>query len=185
MEDKQIIEELFNRKEEALSQLDSKYGRLCFSLARNILGNHEDCEECVNDAYLGVWNSIPPNRPESLMAYLCRIVRNLSLKKYRYNTAEKRNSQMDVAIEELSGILPSGEDVEGQVEAGELTKTLDSFLEQLKQLDRVVFMRRYYFSDPYDVIAADTGLTVKNVSVKLTRIRSRLKTYLAERGYAV
>lgn len=185
MDDKQIIEGLFNRSEEALTQMSTKYERLCYKLAGNILNNAQDCEECVNDAYLGVWNSIPPNRPDSLMAYLCRIVRNICLKKYRYNTADKRNSQMDVAIEELDGILSSHENVEGQVEAAELTKLIDQFLSQLKQIDRVVFMRRYYFSDSYEDIARLTGISEKNVSVKLNRIRNRLRDHLKSSGYAV
>lgn len=185
MEDRQIIEGLFNRSEEALAQMSAKYERLCYKLAGNILKDAQDCEECVNDAYLGVWNSIPPNRPESLMAYLCRIVRNICLKKYRYNTADKRNSQMDVAIEELEGVLSSREDVESQVEASELTEILNGFLSQLKETDRVVFMRRYYFSDSYEDIARQTGISEKNVSVKLTRVRNRMREYLKARGYEV
>ena len=185
MDDKQIIDLLFARSETALEQISSKYGRLCYKLAGNILGNAQDCEECVNDAYLGVWNSIPPNRPDSLMAYLCRIVRNICLKKYRYNSADKRNSQMDVAIEELSGVLSSREDVEGQVEAAELTKIIDQFLAQLKQVDRVVFMRRYYFSDSYEDIARLTGISEKNVSVKLNRVRNKLREHLRSKGYVM
>ena len=185
MEEKQIIEGLFNRSEEALAQMSTKYGRLCYKLAGNILNDAQDCEECVNDAFLGVWNSIPPNRPDSLMAYLCKIVRNICLKKYRYNTADKRNSQMDVAIEELDGVLSSREDVEKQVEAAELSGIIDSFLSQLKQVDRVVFMRRYYFSDSYEDIAQQTGLSEKNVSVKLTRVRNKLRDHLKARGFTV
>ena len=185
MDDKQIIELLFSRSETALEQISVKYGRLCFKLARNILGNEEDCEECVNDAYLGVWNSIPPNRPDSLMAYLCRIVKNISLKKFRYNTAGKRNSNMEIAIEELEGTLTTAQDVEQQVEAGELTQAINHFLSQLKQTDRVVFMRRYYFSDSYEDIAEATGLSEKNVSVKLTRLRSKLREYLKSQGFIV
>ena len=185
MDDKQIIELLFKRSETALEQLSIKYGRLCYKLAGNILNNAEDCEECVNDAYLGVWNSIPPNRPDSLMAYLCRIVKNISLKKFRYNTADKRNSNMEVAIEELEGVLTASQDVEQQVEAKELTQIINKFLSQLKQTDRVVFMRRYYFSDSYEDIAELTGLSVKNVSVKLTRLRNKLREYLKSQGYIV
>ena len=185
MDDKQIIDLLFARSETALEQISSKYGRLCYKLAGNILGNAQDCEECVNDAYLGVWNSIPPNRPDSLMAYLCRIVRNISLKKFRYNTAEKRNSTMEVAMEELEGTLAATQDVESQVEAGELSHAVNQFLGQLKQTDRVVFMRRYYFSDSYEEIAALTGNSEKNVSVKLTRLRSRLRDYLKSQGFII
>ena len=185
MDDKQIIDGLFQRSEDALAHMSRKYEKLCYKLAGNILNDPQDCEECVNDAYLGVWNSIPPNRPDSLMAYLCRIVRNVCLKKYRYNTADKRNSQMDVAIDELSGILSAREDVEGQVEAARLTEAINAFLGKLKQTDRVVFMRRYFFSDSYEDIALMAGISEKNVSVKLTRIRNRLRDYLNARGFHV
>ena len=185
MEDNMIIEQLFARSESALSELQSKYGRLCFKLAGNILNNSSDAEECVNDAYLGIWNSIPPERPDSLRAYLCTIVRRISLKKFRYNTAEKRSSNMTVAMEELEGCLMSSENVEDQIEGKELTGVIEKFLDQLKTTDRVIFMRRYYFSDPYADIAADTGITEKNVSVRLTRIRSRLREYLKDNGYII
>lgn len=185
MEEKRIIELLFDRSEQALTELDTKYGRLCHSLANNILRNPSDSEECVNDAYLGVWNTIPPTRPDSLMAYVCKIVRNLSLKRYQYNTAAKRNSNMDVALEELDGCLAAASDVEQQVETAELTKAIEQFMDQLKQTDRVIFMRRYYFADSYDTIAQITGLSEKNVSVKLARTRSKLRKHLEERGYIV
>ena len=185
MEDNMIIEQLFARSESALSEIQNKYGRLCFKLAGNILNNHSDAEECVNDAYMGVWNSIPPERPDSLRAYLCAIVRRISLKKYRYNTAEKRNSNMTVAIDELEGCLSSSSDVESQIEGKELTGIIERFLDQLKTTDRVIFMRRYYFSDSYADIASATGLTEKNVSVRLTRIRSRLREFLKASGYIV
>lgn len=185
MDDKQIIDGLFQRSEDALNQMSLKYEKLCYKLAGNILNDRQDCEECVNDAYLGVWNSIPPNRPDSLMAYLCKIVRNVCLKKYRYNTADKRNSLMDVAMEELDGVLSAKEDVEEQVEAAELTDAINHFLGQLKQTDRIVFMRRYYFSDSYEDIAQLAGISEKNVSVKLTRIRNKLRDFLKTRGFIV
>lgn len=185
MEDEKIIELLFARSESALSELDQKYGRLCHKVAHNILNDYSDTQECVNDAYLGVWNSIPPNRPESLIAYVCRIVRNLSLKRFRYNTAEKRNSQMDVALEELDGCLASSKDVEKEVIGAELTQIIEQFLDQLKPVDRIIFMRRYYFSDSYDTIAQAADITEKNVSVRLTRIRSRLRDYLKAQNYIV
>ena len=183
MDDKAIISLLFERSENALTALQSKYGRLCTKIAANILNNSADAEECVNDTYLGVWNSIPPNRPDNLMAYVCKIVRNLSIKRYHSNTAAKRNSQYDVALEELEGCLSSNESPEEEVITKELTGAIEGFLDGLKQTDRVIFMRRYYFSDSYEDIAEFTGISVKNVSVRLTRLRSRLRLYLTERGY--
>lgn len=185
MDDRQIISLFFARNENAITELSNKYGRLLTQLASNILNDRSDTEECVSDTYLGVWNSIPPNNPESLIAYVCKLVKNISLKRYHYNTAAKRNSNYEVALEELEGVLVSSKDVETEIEANELTRTIESFLETLKQVDRVIFIQRYYFSASYADIASQTGLTEKNVSVKLTRLRDKLRKYLKERDYIV
>ena len=185
MEDKQIISLFFARDEKAIEELSNKYGRLVHQLANNILHNASDTEECVSDTYLGVWNSIPPNKPESLISYVCRLAKNISIKRYHYNTAEKRNSNYEVALEELEGVLVSTKDVESEIEASQLTADLEHFLDSLKQVDRVVFLQRYYFSASYAEISAQTGLTEKNVSVKLVRIREKLRKYLKERDYVV
>lgn len=112
MEDWMIVRLLFQRSEEAVAELDRKYGKICSAIAYRILQNREDAEECVNDAFLAVWNTVPPEKPEPLLAYVCRSVRNLSLKKYHYNTAEKWNSHYHVVLEELSDCLESGRNVE-------------------------------------------------------------------------
>ena len=101
MDDEKIIELFFVRSEQAIKELDRKYGRKCHAVSYNILNNHQDAEECVNDAYLGAWNAIPPAKPDPLLAFVCKIVRNVSLKRYERNTAAKRNSRYDVSIEEL------------------------------------------------------------------------------------
>lgn len=185
MDDRQIISLFFARDENAITALANKYGRLLHQLASNILNDRSDTEECVNDTYLGVWNSIPPNDPESLIAYVCKLVKNISIKRYHYNTAQKRNSNYDVALEELEGVLVSTKSIESELEAKQLTETIEGFLETLKQVDRVIFIQRYYFSASYADIASQTGLTEKNVSVKLTRLRDRLRKYLKERDYIV
>lgn len=185
MEDNRIIELFFARNENAIAETARKYGRLCTGLASGILKNASDAEECVNDCWLGTWNSIPPNRPESLMGYVCKITRNLAIKRYHHNRAAKRNSEYDTALEELEEVLVSSKDVESEVEASLLTKTIEEFLDQQEQTDRVIFVKRYFFSASYKDIAAETGLTDKNVSVKLVRIRKALKDFLKERGYIV
>lgn len=185
MDEKQIINLLFARSENALTELSSKYGRLCTQLAANIVNDRQDAEECVNDTWLGVWNSIPPNNPESLISYVCRLTRNIAVKRYRHNTAAKRNSSYDVVLDELSECLASSQDVESEVNESLLTETIEGFLDSLKQIDRVLFIRRYYFSDSYAEIAAQCGLSEKNVSVKLTRLRNKLRNYLKERDYIV
>ncbi len=185
MNDNQIISLFENRDETAISELNTKYGQLCGYLAMNILHNASDTEECVNDTWLGVWNSIPPKKPESLIGYVCKLARNIALKRFRYNTAEKRNSSYDVALEELEGVLVSEKDVESEIDSALLTEAIESFLDSLEKVDRVIFMERYYFSAPYSAIAAKCGLTEKNVSVKLVRIRKKLREHLRERDFIV
>ena len=185
MEDSRIIELFFERSESAISELENKYGRLFQRIADNILNNEADAQECVNDTYLGIWNAIPPERPQSLIAYACRVARNISLKRYEYNMAAKRNSNFDLAIDELSESLASEYDVETEVEQAELTETIEKFMDSLEANDRIIFMRRYYFSDPYEDIAQMVGISQKNVSVKLTRIRKKLRVYMQDHGYIV
>ena len=182
MTDERIIELFFERSEQAIRSLDEKYGRVCHSVSYNVLGNWQDAEECVNDAYLGTWNAIPPARPNPLLAFVCRIVRNLSLKRYEQNTAVKRNGIYDIALEELEEALASPVLPGEETEARELTATIEAFLDSLSKENRVIFLRRYWFSDPYADIARRVGLTEKNVSVRLTRIRKELRKYLTERG---
>lgn len=183
MEDGAIIELFFARSERAIRELDGKYGRLCRGLARNILGSAQDAEECVNDAYLGVWNAIPPARPDPLPAFLCRIVRNLSLARRRADLAAKRGGgSCAVALEELEDCLASPRTVEGELEERELVGLVEGFLEGLSPENRAIFLRRYWFADSYGEIAARTGLSEKNVSVRLFRIRTQLRHYFEERG---
>ena len=181
MEDEKILELFFNRSEQAIEEVDKKYGKTCHNISYNILHNKLDAEECVNDAYLGAWNAIPPARPNPLLTYLCKIVRNLSLKRYEFNTAIKRNSTYDVAMEELESCLSSPETVESEIALKELTHIIENFLDSLSTENRVIFLRRYWFSDTYSDIAARVGMTEKNVSVRLTRIREKLRNYLTER----
>lgn len=185
MDDEKIIELFFNRSEQAIEEVDKKYGKTCHNISYNILHNKLDAEECVSDAYLGAWNAIPPARPNPLLTYLCKIVRNLSLKRYEFNTAIKRNSTYDVAMEELESCLSSPETVESEIALKELTHIIENFLDSLSTENRVIFLRRYWFSDTYSDIAARVGMTEKNVSVRLTRIREKLRNYLTEREVLV
>ena len=184
-EDERIIELFFARSEAAIRELDIKYGKTCHRLSCNILNNVQDAEDCVNDAYLGMWNAIPPAKPNPLLPYLCRIVRNISLKMYHKKTAAKRNSAHTVAMEEIEGCLADPETVETQLEARELARIIESFLDTLTAENRVIFMRRYWFSDSCRDIAGRLGLTEKNITVRLTRIRKKLKDYLTEREVMV
>lgn len=185
IEDKSIIQLFFDRSEEALVELDIKYGKLCHKLSHNILNSRQDAEECVNDAYLGVWNAIPPAKPDPLRAYVCKVVRNLSLKLYYKKKAEKRNSVYDVAIQELEDCLPALNTVEAEVEARELTRIIEQFLDTLRDENCVIFLRRYWFSEPYAEIAERVGISEKSVSMRLVRLRKQLKQYLLEREVSV
>ena len=181
MDDEKIIEMFFERSEQAIKELDIKYGKLCHKLAYNILGNHFDAEECVNDAYLGVWNAIPPAKPNPLQAYICKIVRNTSLKLYYKQKAAKRSSMYEISMSEMEEILPSPNTVEDEIETRELAHIIDDFLETMTAENRVIFMLRYAYSETYADIAKRVGLTEKNVSVRLSRIRQKMKQYLIER----
>lgn len=181
MDDQSIVQLFFERSETALAELDAKYGKLCYTLSRNILNSRQDAEECVNDAYLGVWNTVPPARPDPLRAYLCKIVRNVSLKLYYRKKAEKRSSAYDIAMQELEDCLPAPNTVESEVEAKELAHMIETFLDTLSEENRVIFLRRYWFSDPYADIAKRTGISEKSVSMRLVRIRKQMRQYLVER----
>ena len=179
--DEEIIALFFARSEQGIRELDLKYGRVCHRLSYNILGDAQDAEECVSDAYLGAWNAIPPAKPNPLRAFLFKIVRNISLKAYYKKEASKRSSRCTVAMEEIEPYLADRNTTESELEAKEFARLLESFLDTLTAENRVLFMRRYWFSDSCKEIAERVGITEKNVSVRLTRIRRKLKDYLTER----
>ncbi len=181
MNDEQIIEMFFKRSEQAIRELNNKYGKIFLNLSYNIVNNKQDAEECVNDAYLGAWNAIPPAHPNPLLTYLCKIVRNISLKIYWKKEADKRGGHYTVAMEEIEACIADPNTVEAEIEVKELARIIEDFLDTLSIENRVIFMRRYWFSDNYKDIAEFVGLTEKNISVRLTRIRQKMKNYLAER----
>ena len=185
MEDSRIIELFFERSEQAIVELSKKYGTLCRRTANNILNSEQDAEECVNDALLGVWNTIPPRNPGSLPGYLLRVVRNLALKKYHENTARKRNSFYDVALEEVEDCLPVSFDGDDEYAAKELACMIDGFLDGLDRESRILFVRRYWHAESIDSLAAAFGKSKHWVSVRLSRIRKALKQYLEKKGVTV
>ena len=182
MEDSKIIKLFFDRSEEAITELSEKYGKVCKSVAENILNNHRDSEECVSDAFLAVWNTIPPQKPEHLLSYVCRIVRNLAIKKYHANTAQKRNSIYDVALDEIKECFPSSVSVEDEIESVEFSKEIDRFLESMDKQSRILFVRRYYYSDSIEELSELFRTSKHNISVRLSRIRKNLKKYLIKEG---
>ena len=185
MDDTKIIELFFQRDQQAIRELDAKYGKACHSLSFNIVNNRQDAEECVNDAYLGAWNAIPPAKPDPLLTYLCKMVRNISLNAYYKRKAAKRSSRYTVAMEEIEVCIAAPDMVEAEIEARELARIIEGFLDMLTPEDRVIFLRRYWFADCCRDIAERVGLTEKNISVRLTRIREKLRKYLIEREVLV
>ena len=185
MEDSKIIEMFFMRREDAIAELSVKYGSVCLGIAKNILNNDEDAEECVNDAYLAVWNSVPPQKPESLSGYLCRIVRNIAVSRYYEKTAIKRNSAYDIALDEIQNLIPTAFSVEEEAAANEVTSLIGKFLGTLSEKDRIMFVRRYYYADRISEIAALFKTRENYVSVRLGRIRKALKKYLNKEGVIV
>ena len=185
MEDSRIIELFFERSEQAITELSDKYGRIFLKVADNILNDRQDSEECVNDAYLGVWNAIPPHKPDSLPGYVCRIVRNIAVKRYHEKTAQKRNSIYDVAIDEIAGCIPSSYSVENEVSARETAAKIDAFLERLDSQSRIMFVRRYWHSDSIEDLAALFHRSRHYISVRLSRIRKELKQYLEGEGISL
>lgn len=182
IEDQMIIKKLYERSEEAIKELSDKYGALCQGIANRILSNEQDAEECLNDALLAVWNTVPPEEPDPLSAYICRITRNISLKKYHANTAKKRNTHYDVALDELEECLAGGSSVEDEILAKELQQSMNDFLSKLKKADRVMFVRRYWFLETVSEIAGSIGRSNNYVTVHLHRSRKKLENYLKMKG---
>ena len=182
MQDSLIIDLFFERSEQAIIELAEKYGSSAKRTAANILNNASDVEECIIDADLAVWNSIPPEKPENLKAYYTSITRNTALKKYHSNTALKRNSIYDTALDELEECLASKEDPASELEAKELENAINRFLNKLPKEERQIFVCRYWLSDPIDDIAAKLHCRSSRISVKLFRTRQKLKSYLIKEG---
>ncbi len=181
-EDSEIIGLFFARDEQAIKELSAKYAETCKKISRNILKNELDAEECVNDAFLALWNKIPPEKPDVLKTYLFRIVRNISIAKYHANTSLKCNSYYDAALDELENTMVSLKNVEEDVEAIELSNHIDNFLDTLDKDSRLMFMCRYWFADSISDIAQRFQTNSHNVSVRLSRMRGKLKKYLMKEG---
>lgn len=182
LDDREIIALFYARSEQAIEELKKKHGAAVGRVAFNILNNPQDAEECVNDTYLGAWDTIPPQSPEPLRTYVCKIARNLALKKLQSNQAAKRNSSYDAALDELADCLPSVETVESILDAKELSAAVNRFLDALSYDDRFIFLRRYWYADTVTSIAAMMHWGAHRVSVHLSRTRKQLRTYLKKEG---
>ena len=184
MNDLNIIELYFARDEEAIKQTDIKYGKLCHSVAYNILNNNEDSEECVNDTYVGVWNAIPPAKPNNFMAFVCRITRNLSLKRLEAQARQKRSQAILVSLDELAEILPD-ESIADGVSDENIGNLISGFLQNEKEDIRNVFIRKYFFFDSIGDIARRYDFTENKVKNMLHHTRTKLKGFLIKEGIEI
>lgn len=178
MNDQEIIELFFERSELAITELTVRYGAIIRGVSSSILKDRQDVEECVNDTFLEVWKSIPPQRPANLGTFCCRIARNISLNRCRFNMAQKRNGFYDAILDELSESVPAAATVETEYDAKELAASIDRFLKALDPDDRYLFMQRYWLGADIPRIAETMALSRHAVSVRLFRIRRRLQKYL-------
>ena len=184
MDEMHIVNLYFARDERAIKETQAKFGRLCHTIAYNVLHNHQDAEECVNDTYVGLWNAIPPANPHDLTAFVCRIARNISLKKLEHSNRKKRASVTLVSLDELAEILPD-ESIGDGTEAEEIGKHISNFLRGEKEDARNVFIRKYYFFDSIGDITKRYGFTESKVKNMLYHTRDKLKEYLIKEGVEI
>lgn len=183
MDDGQIVDLYWARAENAISETANKYGTYCRYIAYNILYSEEDSEECVNDAYLAAWNTIPPQRPNRLSTFLGKLTRNLALDRAKYNGREKRGGgQLPLALDELAGCVPSADDTLRAVDDMVLADCFDRFLAALPDQARKLFVRRYWHLSPVKELAADFGVSESKVKMTLLRARNELKRQLEKEG---
>lgn len=183
MEDQLIIKLFFERSEDAIRELNLKYGKICKRLANKFLHNEQDAEECINDAYLAVWNTIPPQNPNPFSAYVFRIVKNTALKNIVQTLLQKRNNYYDVILEEVDEFLAVNEIVESEILAKEIGNRINVFLGRIKDRDRIMFVQRYWFCYSVEEIAKTLGVSKNYVTVHLHRTREKLRDDLKSEGF--
>ncbi len=185
MEDRQIIELYWQRDERAIAETTEKYQSYCMTVARNILGVHEDAEECFSDACGKVWSSIPPQRPDSLRAFVGRIVRTCALDRLDYLNAAKRSRNITEIMDELSEIPAASHSAEQMYEQEYTGEKISEFLRETDRRSRLVFVRRYWYSDSIKEISARFGMTQSGVKSMLSRTRKRLREFLEREGISI
>ena len=180
MNDLDIIELYFQRKEAAIEETEKKYGGYCYQISMNILADRQDAEECVNDTWLKAWHSIPPQRPGVLRLFLGTVTRNLSINRYKAQRAKRRNHDLEMSLEELSECIPAREE-----NAGELPQLFSDFLRGQPAADRHLFILRYWHAHSVKHLAETFGMSSGAVATRLWRTREKLRHYLVERGYTL
>ena len=186
MDDQQIIAMYRERDEHAIEETAAKYGRLCLTVATNLLASTEDANECVNDTWLHTWNAIPPRRPNKLAAFLGKITRNLALNRYEKTSALKRGGgQVPLALDELAECIPDPNTVERQLDDKLLADLLNVFLSGLTPETRKIFLRRYWNLSSVKEIALEYGISESKVKMSLMRTRGKLRSFLEKEGIAL
>lgn len=191
MEDEKIIEMYQKRDETAIALTMQKYGSLCHSIAYSVLSNREDAEECVNDAWMKAWNSIPPLRPDNLKAWLGKVVRNLALDRWKRDNAKGKESSMEQVfsmeqmMEELGECIPDNCDPGNEVERSELIRYLERWLKNLPPDDSQLFLRRYWYGERVKDLAEEWGESAAGVTMRLSRLRSKLKKSMEKEGISL
>jgi RNA polymerase sigma-70 factor (ECF subfamily) len=184
--DEQIISLYWQREESAIRETDRKYGKYLFSVARNILLDNEDSEECKNDAYLEAWNSIPPTMPKSLGAFMTQLVRCIALDRYKTKTTKKRiPTEMLVSMEDLSNILPGDDFSETEYLKQEVGKLINAYVKGLTEKEQYIFVSRYYVAEKVEDIARELGVSQPTVYRELEHIKKGLREYLEREGVYV
>ena len=184
MNDNGIIQLYWDRNDQAISATSEKYGHYCKIIARNILNNEEDAEECVNDTYLKAWNSMPTHWPENLATFIGKITRNLSFNKYKHNRTKKRGGgEIALILDELTECVSDTDTIEQIIDRQELIKAINMFVKGLPTKKQNIFTRRYWYADSISKIAKDYDMLPVTVSKTLERTRKQLKAYLTERGF--
>ena len=186
LDDEKIIELYWERNEQAIGETDFKYKNYLFVIAYNILNDKLDCEECLNDTYLGAWNSIPPSRPYALKAFLTVIMRRTAIKRYHTKSRTRAiPSELTVSFSEIEAFVSGEEDIEADFDTEKLGQTISDFIRSLSPRRQFIFMSRYYTADSIDVIAKNLNLSRSMVNKELAAIRNALKETLEKEGYAV
>jgi len=184
LKDSEIVKLYWHRQEQAVLQTQKQYHTYCMQISMRILGNPEDARECVNDAYMACWDSIPPNRPENLKTYLGKLTRRISMKRWRSLDAQKRGGgEIALSLEELGDCVPSDISLEAQLVGKDLTKTINVFLGKLPRQQRQIFVLRYWYGCSVREIGSKFGFSNSKVESMLHRIRNKLRDTLRKEGY--
>lgn len=187
MEDGTIIDLYWQRSDRAIDETGKKYGKYCYKISYNILANREDCEECINDTYVKLWNILPPQTPNSFSAFIAKIVRNISLNLYRFYRADKRGSgEVALLLDELAECVTDGSTLEGEIEKKHeqesISKALNEFLRTLDMEVRNIFIRRYFHAESIKELSTNYSMTESRIKSLLFRNRKKLKVFLEKEG---